>query len=148
MDNDFNFKQVPHHWSLCYLSECERKEECMRYQVCQLMPEGMFDHPCVLPSVLKREECPRFHPIKKVRAAYGFRLIFQKVLAKDITEIRSRIARYLGSQATFFRYQRGLDNTMCETFHQHHHVQDNNLLQAEEHRKWWYQHSSCLMPLI
>lgn len=107
MDNDFNFKQVPYHWALCYLSECGRKEECMRYQVCPLMPEGMTDHPCVLPSVLKREECPRFHPIKKVRAAIGFRFIFQKVLAKDITEIRSRIARYLGSQATFFRYQRG-----------------------------------------
>ena len=107
MDNDFNFKQVPYYWSLCCLSECERKEECMRYQVCQLMPERMTDHPCVLPSVLKKKECPRFHPIKKVRAAYGFRFIFLKVLAKDITEIRSRIARYLGSQATFFRYQRG-----------------------------------------
>lgn len=107
MDNELDFKQVPYHWSLCYLSECGRKEECMRYQVCQLMPERMTDHPCVLPSVLKREECPRFHPIKRVKAAYGFRFIFQKVLAKDITEIRSRIARYLGSQATFFRYQRG-----------------------------------------
>lgn len=107
MDNDFNYKQVPYHWSLCYLSECGRKEECMRYQVCQLMPVGITDRPCVLPSVLKKKECPRFHPVKKVRAAIGFKLIFQKVLAKDIQEIRSKIAQYLGSQATFFRYQRG-----------------------------------------
>ena len=29
----FNFSQVPYNWALCYISECGRKEECMRYQV-------------------------------------------------------------------------------------------------------------------
>ena len=34
----FDFNQVPYNWALCYISECCRKEECMRYQVCKLAP--------------------------------------------------------------------------------------------------------------
>ena len=36
MDKDFNFSMVLHGWALCYLGECKRKEECMRYQMCLL----------------------------------------------------------------------------------------------------------------
>ena len=36
MDKDLNFSMVPHGWALCYLGECKRKEECMRYQMCLL----------------------------------------------------------------------------------------------------------------
>lgn len=107
MEQDFNFKQVPKQWAICYVAECPRKDECMRYQVCLRAPQGRVYHKCILPTVLAQGECPQFHPIEKVRAAVGFRNIFNHVLAKDVAEMRAEIAAYLGSRATFFRYQRG-----------------------------------------
>ena len=107
MDKDFDFKQIPHHWPLCYVSECPRKQECMRYQACLHAPKGTLRRPCILPTVLQRKQCPQFHPIQKIRVALGFRYIFNKVLAKDIAEMRSQMSAFLGSRATFYRYRNG-----------------------------------------
>lgn len=107
MDQDFNFKQVPRSWALCYVPQCPRKQECLRYQVCMQVPDRRVYHKCILPSVLSQGDCQYFCPIEKVRAAVGFRNIFGKVLAKDIASIRSNMIDYLGSRSSFFRYQRG-----------------------------------------
>ena len=107
MEQDFNFRQVPENWAICYVAECPRKDECMRYQVYLHAPQGRVYHKCILPTVLTQSECPQFHPIQKVRVAVGFRNIFNNVLARDIAAMRSELANYLGSQSTFFRYQRG-----------------------------------------
>lgn len=107
MDKDFSFKQVPRSWALCYLSECPHHAECLRYQACLAAPDGRVYHKCILPSVLRQGPCQHFRPVEKVRAAVGFRNIFGKVLAKDITNIRSQMIDYLGSRSSFFRYQRG-----------------------------------------
>ena len=48
MDESFNFKDVPYNWGLCYIAECSRKEECMRYQVCASAPDEVTKNPCVL----------------------------------------------------------------------------------------------------
>jgi len=82
MDKSFKFSQVPHNWALCYISECSRKEECMRYQVCKLAPVGMTRNNCVLPTVMNKKECPHFAPIQVVRAAVGFSRIFAEVKEK------------------------------------------------------------------
>lgn len=107
MDKDFDFSQIPHHWALCYVSECPRKQECMRYQACLQLPKGTIRRPCILPSVLQRKQCPQFHPIQKIRVALGFRYIFNRVLAKDIAEMRSEMAAFLGSHTTYYRYRNG-----------------------------------------
>lgn len=107
MDKDFDFSQVPSHWSLCYVAECERKDECMRYQACLRAPLGHIRHPCVLPTVTRRSQCPQFHPIHKVRVAVGFRYIFDKVLAKDIADMRAQVSAYLGNKSAFYDYRKG-----------------------------------------
>ena len=107
MDKDFDFKQVPPHWPLCYVAACGRKDECMRYQACLWAPKGQVRHPCVLPTVTQRKQCPQFHPIQKMRVAVGFRYIFNKVLAKDIADMRSQMRVYLGNKSAFYDYRKG-----------------------------------------
>ena len=107
MDQDFDFKQVPFHWELCYIAECERKAECLRYQACLQAPPAANRHPCILPTVMQQRQCPYFHPMQKMRVAVGFRYIFNKVLAKDIAEIRSEIRNYLGNKSAFYDYRKG-----------------------------------------
>lgn len=107
LDLSFDFGQVPDRWALCGLSECSRKDECMRYQVCQHAPVDMTRGFCVLPTVLKKEVCPHFFPIEVVRAAVGFRGIFSEVKESDHVALRLEIASYLGRGGTYYRYRNG-----------------------------------------
>lgn len=106
MDKDFDFKQVPYGWAMCYVEACPRKDECLRYQV-YLSSLRRTMHNCVMPGALLKKTCPHFHPIRKMRVAIGFRYIFEKVLARDIASMRSEMASFLGCRATFYRYRRG-----------------------------------------
>lgn len=107
MEKDFDFKQVPYNWAMCYVAECSRKDECMRYQVYLRSPKGRTMSKCVMPNALLKNPCPHFHPIRKMRVAVGFTNIFNEVKAKDIAEMRKKMANYLGSTTTFYRYRKG-----------------------------------------
>ena len=107
MEKDFNFKQVPRYWAVCYVADCPRKAECMRYQACLSAPEGRVYHKCILPTMLRDGHCQHFRPVQKVRMAVGFRNIFNNVLARDIADMRADLAAYLGSVPTFYRYRSG-----------------------------------------
>lgn len=90
----FNFSQVLYNWALCYISECSLKEECMRYQVCKLAPDGLTRNNCVLPTVMNKKECPHFLLIQVVRAAVGFSRIFAEVKEQHHAAMRREIAGY------------------------------------------------------
>ena len=105
MDKDFNYSKLPYGWTLCYLSECSRKEECLRYQVCLSVTQTKSQ--CVLPAVLRKGKCPYFHPIRKIQVAVGFKGIFADVKERDHAEMRKRIANYLGRGGTYYRYRNG-----------------------------------------
>lgn len=114
MGNDFDFSQIPYNWALCYIAECSRKEECMRFQVCQDVPDELTKNPCVLPTVMRRNVCPHFHPISIVRAAVGFLHIFDEVKEKHHAAMRKELAGYLGGGGTFYRYRNGEQLLMPE----------------------------------
>lgn len=107
MDNDFDFSQVPFNWPLCYVGQCPRHEECLRYQANLHAPKQVTTHPCVMPTALEYDSCPHFHPIRKVRAAAGFRYIVSELKEKDLYPIRVEMTAYLGSRATYYRYKNG-----------------------------------------
>lgn len=106
-EESFDFKQVPNNWALCYIAECSRKEECMRYQVCLRAPAEKTRNHCVLPTVMNRSECPHFAPVQIVRAAVGFSRIFAEVKEKHHAAMRRELAGYLGGGGTFYRYRKG-----------------------------------------
>ena len=106
MDKDFDFKQVPYGWAMCYVEACPRKDECLRYQVYLSSPWRIVNK-CVMPGALRQPSCPHFCPIRKMRVAIGFQHIFNKVLASDIAIMRAELAAFLGCRATFYRYRRG-----------------------------------------
>ena len=114
MEKTFDFRQVPDGWTLCFLADCPRREECMRYQVAQLAPEKMTKGSCVMPVVLKRDSCPHFMPVHIVRAAAGFTQIFKDVKERHHAEMRQKIANHLGGGGTYYRYRNGSKLLMPE----------------------------------
>lgn len=115
MEKDFDFKQVPVSWALCYIKECPRKDECMRYQVQLLATDETFCRSCILPTVMRGgKPCSHFHPIKKVRVAAGFKKILAEVKEKHRAAIRLKLASYLGKGGTYYRYRNGTSMLMPE----------------------------------
>lgn len=114
LDENFNFSDVPEDWTLCYVSECGRRDECMRYQVQLKAPRKLTQCPCVLPTVLKGKSCPHFMPIRLVQAAAGFKDIFREVKAVDLPMMRERIKQYLGGNGTYYLYRNGKKLLMPE----------------------------------
>ena len=108
LPENFDFSQKPNGWALCYIAECSRRHECMRYQVCkQAATVGMNQSVCILPTVMNRAECPYFAPIQIVRAAAGFSRIFAEVKEKHHAAMRRELAAYLGTGGSFYRYRNG-----------------------------------------
>ena len=103
MDKDFSFKDVPYGWALCFLTECPRKDECLRNQIYVHAAQKRTLHPCVMPGALLMDECPHFHPIHKVQMAAGFQNIFSEIKEKDLVPIRTEMKAFLGSRTTFYR---------------------------------------------
>lgn len=107
MQNDFDFSQVPFNWPLCYLSQCPRHEECLRYEAHQHAPKQVTTHPCVMPTALEHNPCPHFHPIRKVRAAAGFSRLFAELKEKHLYDFRHSLTVYLGGETAYYRYKKG-----------------------------------------
>lgn len=107
MGEDFDISQVPYYWTYCFLSDCPRREACMRYQAGLRVPEEKTELQCVLPRVLQMEKCPQYLPIRKVRTAYGFTNIFREVKEKDLKAMKKELASYLGCKSTFYNYRKG-----------------------------------------
>ena len=114
MNKSFDFSQVPDNWAICHLADCARCDECMRYQAFMAAPKNITQHQCVLPAALSKKSCPHFHPIEIVRAAKGFRHIFDEIKAKHQAEVRHRLIAYLGSESSYYRYRNGSRMLMPE----------------------------------
>ena len=112
MNNDntptVSYKDTPPDFSPCFVSECPKRAECIRYAVGQTFPPGPRMGICVFPQSLQDGECSYFYPLRTIREAWGFDPLFYDVKARDETPLRQSIERYVGSRSAYFRYNHGI----------------------------------------
>ncbi len=112
MNNDntptVSYKDTPPDFSPCFVSECPKRAECIRYAVGQTFPPGPRMGICVFPQSLQDGECSYFYPVRTIREAWGFDPLFYDVKARDETPLRQSIERYVGSRSAYFRYNHGI----------------------------------------
>lgn len=107
-------QNIPAGWAICFLTGCRRKQECLRYQAGLNLPDDVETREAVVPSVLKKERCPRFLKTETEHVAYGFTRIFYDVKSRHIADMRSAIRAYLGGRGTYYRYLHGEQALMPE----------------------------------
>lgn len=107
-------QNIPAGWAVCFLTGCRRKQECLRYQAGLNLPDDVETREAVVPSVLKKERCPRFLKTETEHVAYGFTRIFYDVKSRHIADMRSAIRAYLGGRGTYYRYLHGEQALMPE----------------------------------
>ena len=72
MEQKYDFKQIPSGWRYCFNAQCPMKDQCLRYQTAQALPESYEMGEAVFPGALKNGKCRFFRKDEKVVLATGF----------------------------------------------------------------------------
>ena len=99
---------IPGDFIYCFADECPRSQECLRYAAGWSLPLKPATGYSVYPqSYLSKPLCPYFYKLRTVSLAWGLEPLFKDVKLRDAAPLRRRIAAFLGSQSTYYRYNRG-----------------------------------------
>lgn len=107
MENKFDFKKIGAGYLFCFNAECPKKEECIRYAVSRQIPDGICVGQAVLPPACRDGQCKYFKKKQVMTYAYSFEHIYDKVLRKHYTEMRTRLTTYLGNNGMYYSYKHG-----------------------------------------
>lgn len=105
--SDFTFDLVPAAWPVCFLSDCPLSEDCLNYLVGLHVPDSLTCGNAVYPTARHNGECSQYKKIKKIRAAWGFKSLFENVKERDASTLRSALKNSLGGNGTYYRYNNG-----------------------------------------
>ena len=100
--------KIPSTFPLCFNSSCPRKATCLRYVAGAQLPDTKLYALSVLPRTLQADgECPMYRGNTPIKGAYGFSTLFSNVKQKDVSLLREKVIKYLGSQSGYYRYNNG-----------------------------------------
>ena len=104
----FDFRNVPKGWQLCFLSECPKKEECLRHLAASHLPESRDWGPAIYPTMKIEENGCRFFTMgKPTNMAWGFNTLFSDVKSRHERQLRDSMKQYLGGHSNYYRYNNG-----------------------------------------
>ena len=105
---DFDFKEVPTDYRLCFNADCPRREGCLRWVAGLKVPASLPCGPAVYPTALGADgQCRFYQKAEPQRMAWGFSKLFHNVLARHVQGLRLGLVQYLGSKTAYYRYNRG-----------------------------------------
>ena len=91
----------------CFLEQCVRKNECLRYQLWVCLRQKWAEGKAVFPDAETDDACPFFAPLRTVRMAWGFNALFRDVRINDGKELRAQMREILGSKRQYYSYKLG-----------------------------------------
>ena len=96
-------------YTVCFANQCPKHEQCLRWNVGQLMPHNVKDCQCVNPHFdnVATEQCPMFRPAEKTLWAKGMTRLLADYMPKNVeSAVRTElINRY--NRTYFFEYRNG-----------------------------------------
>ena len=101
------FKQIPSGWRYCFHAQCPMKDQCLRYQTAQALPENYEMGEAVFPGALKNGRCRFFRKDEKVVMATGFLIAGNSQMSERFRAMRLSLTRYLGGNGTYYLYRNG-----------------------------------------
>lgn len=107
MNKNFSFNEVPEGYHLCFNSECDRHDDCIRYMAGQHLPSVVMGGPAVYPNAWKGGVCPYFKKTRIIHGAWGFRNLYKEVSQKDAQTLKEKVTHFLGGPVSTFQYQHG-----------------------------------------
>lgn len=107
LEKAFKEGKTPKGIVYCFLEQCEKKTECLRYQCTKCKNRAIRLDYAMFPDVLADGECRWFVPLRVVKMAWGFDSLFIDVKVRDAQSLRETMKEYLGSDSQYYRYKLG-----------------------------------------
>lgn len=108
MEQELDFRRLPPSYKRCFLTQCPRRSECLRAKVTDNVAQGELWGPAVYPAALSEDgSCRFFRRGQPVVMAWGFRNLYNDTRRRDEESLRAAIKSYLGSEAAYYRVNRG-----------------------------------------
>lgn len=105
---EFDFRNVPPSYLLCFNERCPRHGECLRYMAGQHLPDGRDFGPVIYPTVTIGDDgCRHFRTEEPKLMAWGFDTLFEEVKRKHVKALHMSMYQYLGAKSNYYRYQHG-----------------------------------------
>lgn len=103
----FNYADAPKSWYNCFNAACPKAGECMHFMTGKNVPADVTLGNAIYPNACKNGECRFFKQIRMMRGAYGFNTMLNDLKRKDEELLRGMITDYLGSNTTYYKFNRG-----------------------------------------
>jgi hypothetical protein len=105
---EIDYRIIPEGWAMCQKSECQKAGECLRFQACLALPATIKFWKCLLPQVVKGDECRFFVKMEPVRMARGLNRLYKEVRDAHVRhELRMTLTEHFGSKGSYYRYKNG-----------------------------------------
>lgn len=98
---------LPESWIYCFLSQCPKAGQCVRFQSGEVVNNERKHGRAVFPTALDGDGCQFFKPIRKLRMAWGFAGLFGRVRHEDYKQLRQAVYEIVGGRRNFYRYDKG-----------------------------------------
>ncbi len=99
--------QIPPSFIRCFDEKCPHAAVCSRYLAGRFIPEGRTAGPAVWPSARQGDRCVLLRPTRVIRAAYGFKGLFEEVKHMHASLLRRLVKNYLGGNSAYYRFHHG-----------------------------------------
>ena len=105
---EFDYRNVPADYELCFNQQCPLHEHCMHYVVAQQVSHVRPAGPAVYPWALRDGQCEMYRECVPVRMAWGFSSLYT-YLPRHLRAIaRQRVQNYFSNGAgPYYRYHHG-----------------------------------------
>lgn len=107
MEDEFNYEAVPYGYTHCFNAHCPKGKKCL-YHLVALHSTNRYPTLSVInPNCIPEDAaaCPFFHPIRKIRVAWGIRHLLDNVPHKDAETLKGFMLSHFG-RGMYYRFYR------------------------------------------
>ncbi|MEY8708821.1 DUF6078 family protein [Bacteroides faecichinchillae] len=107
MEDEFNYQAVPYGYTHCFNTHCPKGEKCLHHLVAMHSTNQYLTLSVVNPNCIPEDanSCPSFHPIRKIRVAWGIKHLLDNVPHKDADSLKRMMLNYFG-RGVYYRFYR------------------------------------------
>lgn len=107
MEDEFNYQAVPYGYTHCFNTHCPKGEKCLRHLVAMHSTNQYPTLSVVNPNCIPEDanSCPSFHPIRKIRVAWGIKHLLDNVPHKDADSLKRMMLSHFG-RGLYYRFYR------------------------------------------
>lgn len=108
MNQDFDYREVPHGFAHCFRGECPKSPNCLRHTAATHSSEGEPYLSIVNPAHLPTDtsNCSFYRKDEKIRVAWGVKRLFDNMTQRQACDIRQTLVAHFEKNEYYRVYRK------------------------------------------